>query len=87
MRLSRELEEIAKEFGIDFDDVTEMYAEVNCSKPNLKKLLEGQSFVRWKELEDMALKSRDPQQMEYLLKTKGQEEIEKRRAFLGISTV
>jgi hypothetical protein len=41
MRLSRELEEIAKEFGIDFDDVTEMYAEVNCSKPNLKKLLEG----------------------------------------------
>lgn len=35
------MEEIAKEYGIDIDDITEMYAEVNCKKPNLKKLLEG----------------------------------------------
>lgn len=40
-RLARELEEIGKQYGIDIDDITEMYAEVNCSKPNLRKLIEG----------------------------------------------
>ena len=44
----------------------------------------GKSYVKWTELEDMALQSKNERQLSYLLKTKGQEEVDRRATFLGI---
>jgi hypothetical protein len=41
--------------------------------------------MRWSELEDMALQSKDPRQVAYIVKTKGQEEVDRRVTFLGIT--
>lgn len=84
-RLMCELETTAKQYGRDIDDVLKLFEEVNCSKAALKKALEGSEYVKWTELEDMALHNEKDDQIEYLLRTKGQEEVEKRRNFLGLT--
>lgn len=53
-------------------------------KQQLRKVLEGQSYTKWTELEDMALQSKCQKQLKYLIKTKGQEEVDRRVNFLGI---
>lgn len=58
---------------------------MNCSKAQLKSVLEGQSYAKWSVLEDLALKGGDKQQLRYLLKTKGHEQMQKRAKFLGIA--
>ena len=40
--------------------------------------------MRWSELEDMVLQSKNDKQVAYLIKSKGQEAVEARRIFLGI---
>jgi hypothetical protein len=62
-----------------------LFEEVNCSKEQLKKVLKGNSYCKWMELEDMALASNDKTQLDYLLKTKGKEEVDRRCVFLGIT--
>lgn len=81
-RLAQELEQIAKEYGKEFDEVNNIFMEVNGSKQQLRKVLEGQSYTRWDELSDMCLQSRVPSQIDYLIKTRGKEEVEKRCKFL-----
>jgi len=84
-RLNEELESIARQYGREIDEIYTLFEEVGCSKDQLKKLLQGHSYMRWSELEDMALQSKDPRQIAYIIKTKGQEEVDRRVTFLGIS--
>lgn len=79
-----ELTTIAKQYSKELDDIIQIFEEVGCSKDQLKKVLEGKSYVKWTELEDMALQSKNERQLSYLLKTKGQEEVDRRATFLGI---
>ena len=48
-------------------------------------VLEGKSFTKWNELEDLALRrGTECPEYSYLLKTKGYEEIIRRKQFLDI---
>ncbi len=84
-RLNDELESIAKQYSREIDEIYTLFEEVGCSKDQLKKLLLGHSYMRWSELEDMALQSKDPRQVAYIIKTKGQEEVDRRVVFLSIT--
>jgi len=60
-----------------------MFIEVSCSKSRLVEALAGKSFSKWNELEDLALRrGTECPEYKYLLKTKGQEEILRRKKFL-----
>ena len=84
-RLNEELELLAKQYSKDIDEIYSLFEEVGCSKEQLKKLLLGQSYMRWSELEDMALQSNDARQVAYIIKTKGQDAVEARKLFLGLN--
>ena len=70
-RLNEELELIAKQYSREIEEIYTLFEEVGCSKDQLKKLLLGHSYMKWLELEDMALLSKDPRQVAYIIKTKG----------------
>jgi hypothetical protein len=55
MRLFMDLEKIRQEYGVDEDEINDLFMEVSCSKSKLIEILKGQSFTKWTELEDMAL--------------------------------
>ena len=80
-----ELESIAKQYSRDIEEVQELYAEVNCDKAQLKEVLSGKSFTKWTELEDLCLRDPESKMYKYLIKDKGQAEIEKRKKFLCLS--
>jgi len=62
-----------------------VYFEVSCSKTKLIEVLKGKSFTTWSGIEDLALKrGTESEEYKWLLKTKGYEEIIRRKKFLGI---
>lgn len=83
-RLGLELEQIASEYGVDYDKVIEMFEQVCCSKKHLRLLLENKSYTKWSKLDDIGLKDESCIEYKHLLKEKGIEEIERRKKFLGI---
>ena len=84
-RLIKELEDLAHQYGIELEKALEIFESVSCSKSHFKKVLEKQSFTTWTEIDDLGLKSKDSPEYMHLLKAKGQEEVERRKVFLGIS--
>lgn len=84
-RLISELEETAHQYGIELEKALEIFESVSCSKSHFKKVLEKQSFTTWTEIDDLGLKSKDSPEYAHLLKQKGPEEVERRKAFLGIA--
>lgn len=84
-RLQRELHEIAQQYGVSDEEVNKLYFTVSCSKGKLIECLQGKSFTKWNELEDLALRrGTESEEYGFLLKVKGAEEIVRRRKFLGI---
>ena len=84
-RLQQELLKIGQEYGVADEEVNKIFIEVCCSKSKLIETLKGEKFTKWNELEDMALqRGTESYEYSYLLKTKGYEEINRRRKFLGI---
>ena len=84
-RLMDDLERIGQEYGVEMEEIHKIYFDVSCSKTKLVERLKGQSFTQWNELEDMALeKGTESKEYSFLLKTKGYEEIVRRRRFLGL---
>jgi hypothetical protein len=55
-RLKLELSRIGQEYGVEEDEVHEMYFSVCCSKKKLIEVLQGKDFTKWNELEDLALR-------------------------------
>jgi len=82
-----ELQGYASQYSREFDEILLLFEEVNCNKAKLKEVLEGKSFAKWSELEDLALQETDhtSRQYEFLIKTKGEEEVQRRKVFLGIA--
>jgi hypothetical protein len=37
------------------DEIYEIFQDVNCSKSELRRVLDGKRFCKWNDLEDMAL--------------------------------
>lgn len=86
MRLMMELEEIAMSYSKDLDEVIAIFEKVNCSKTRLREVLEGKSFTKWTSLEDMAVrKPKDSKEFNYIIKTKGEEAVAARCAFLELA--
>lgn len=52
-RLINELEEMAQNYGIDFDEALKIFELVSCSKRHFKEYLENKTYTRWTELEDI----------------------------------
>ena len=98
-----ELEEMAKEYGMEFDDLANLFEQVNCDKRRLREHLEGKNIVSWKKIEDYTLENYykwtqnygrapsegDPVYMTYqcLLEEKGVDEIKARNKFLGFDVI
>lgn len=58
---------------------------MSCSKQKLVEVLEKKSFTQWNMLEDLALKrGSGSDEYKYLLRAKGEEEVARRKKFLGI---
>ena len=84
-RLCRELKEISNDYGVEFDTILDMFESVSCSKKHLRAALEKKTFTAWTALDDIGLQNgEDSAEYEHLLRTKGQEEIDRRKKFLGI---
>jgi hypothetical protein len=84
-RLIKELEDLAHQYGLELEKALEIFESVSCSKSHFKKVLEKQSFTTWSDIDDLGLKSKESPEYAHLLKQKGSEEVERRKAFLGIS--
>lgn len=53
------------------DEIYEIFQDVNCSKSELRRVLEGKRFSKWNPLEDLALLSeRNSAHWEYITKTR-----------------
>lgn len=84
-RLMRELVQIGQEYGVPEEEINDLFIQVSCSKSKLLETLKGQNFTKWSELEDMALqKGTESAEYRFLLKTKGHEEILRRKKFLSL---
>ena len=67
------------------DEIYEIFQDVNCSKSELRRVLEGKRFSKWNPLEDLALLSeRNSAHWDYITKTRTEEEIAARAAFLNV---
>ena len=76
--------EISKKYNKNFAQIGEVFIKVSGNVKALYEYFEGKKVVEWTSLEDMALK-KATNSIEYqcLLKTKGPQEIEIRKAFLS----
>lgn len=84
-RLQMDLQTIGKEYGVEDEEVNNIYFAVSCSKAKLVETLKGKSFTKWTELEDYGLeKGTESIEYKYLLKSKGLEEIMRRKKFLSL---
>ena len=62
-----------------------MFSKVNSSISRLFEELNLKGFKRWGKLEDLALEmGNQTNQYKYLLRVKGEEEIIRRKKFLGL---
>ena len=87
MRLLKDLTDIAKEYGVEEEKVFELFEAVSCSKKHLRLALEKKAFTQWTSLDDLMLKAGcdnpDTPEFKELVKSKGLEEIDRRKKFLG----
>ena len=84
-RLQMELSQLGQKYGVDDMEINQMFVEVSCCKAKLIEILEKKTFTKWNELEDLALRrGTETDEYKYLLRSKGAEEIQRRRRFLGI---
>lgn len=84
-RLIAELEDMAEQYGISFDKALEIFESVSCDKKQFRQVLENKSYTTWASLDDMGLQNSDSPEYKHLLATKGEEEVQRRKKFLGIS--
>ena len=76
---------MAQAYSVPIERVHEMFIECSCSKGKLLEILKGKEFIKWGELEDLALnKDENSYEYIYILKVKGLEEILRRKKFLGL---
>jgi len=70
---------------VELDKALEIFESVSCSKSHLKWALEKKTYTKWTDIDDIGLKgSEDTPEYQHLLKTKGADEVERRKKFLGI---
>lgn len=84
-RLLSELDAMSQQYGVHIEEIHKIFTDVSCSKSKLVEILQGNSFTKWNELEDLALqRGTESREYTYLLKSKGADEILRRKKFLGI---
>ena len=81
--LHESLKKLKKKYNKTTEYISELFVRV-CGDLNLvEQVLQGKNVPQWTYLEDLALtKPIDTQEYQWLLKSKGQKEIHKRRKFL-----
>lgn len=84
-KLSRDLRDLAKEYGKEMDEMHMLFMEVSCDLGELRNLLKGEKAPKWSMLEDLAIQS-EPESVEYkhICDSKGGNQVSKRRKFLEL---
>ncbi len=83
--LNEYLEQKSEEYNVPMDKVQKLFISVSCSKRKLEEMLKGIGFSKWTALEDLALKKGDASdEYAYLVQSKSDDEIRRRKKFLGI---
>ena len=82
-RLIKEIEDLANTYSVEFDDAIKLFEDVSCCKKSFKMALENKYHVRWCELDDLGVGNMDSAEYNHLIKTRGVDEVERRRRFLG----
>lgn len=81
--LHESLEELKKKYNKTTEFISELFVRVCGDLALVEQALQGKDVPQWTYLEDLALtKPIDTQEYQWLLKSKGQKEILKRRKFL-----
>ena len=81
--LNDKLEEISHKYNKPFKEVCTKFGEMSGDIDSLEKYINGEKVVIWSEFEDMALLHMDDKEVyDYLLQTKGENEIKKRKSYL-----
>ena len=75
---------MSQQYGITFDRALEIFESVSCDKKQFRQVLENKSYTTWSALDDLGLSNEDGPEYEHLVRTKGAEEVERRKKFLGI---
>ena len=74
---------IAEKYKKPVDDIHRIFFEVGCDTAQLIESLQGCDELRWTALEDIALhEGPESETYQYLVDTRGVEEVEKRLEFL-----
>lgn len=98
-RLERELQETARQYSRSFDEILQIFDQVNCDLKRLRDRLEGNTFCVWKKIEDLTLQKHfedvkknggaQPRELDQhykcLVEEKGLEEIAARSRYLGLA--
>lgn len=80
----KEIEDLAFKYGVDFEEALKIFESVSCCKKQLKAALENSEHVSWSELDDLGLNDIHSPEYKHLVQTKGKEEVERRKRFLGL---
>ena len=75
---------MSAQYGITFDQALEIFESVSCDKKQFREVLEKRSYTTWTQLDDLGLANEDGPEYRHLVGTKGAEEVERRKKFLGI---
>jgi hypothetical protein len=76
---------LGEEFKKSEEDITEIFVKVSGDLTSVRDYLEGKRVAEWNSLEDEALgKPEDSNEFKQLISIKGEDEINKRRAFLSL---
>lgn len=84
--MKADLDEIAEDYSLDFDTVSDYFAGCNTDIKRLRDYLEKRSFTKWSDMEDYVLEkaSADDPAMIALTKKMGEKEISRRRKYLNL---
>ncbi|CDW91361.1 UNKNOWN [Stylonychia lemnae] len=81
--LHEQLKELQKKYNKTTEQISELFLRVCGDLEQVEAALQGKSVPEWTYLEDLALtKPYETAEYQWLLKQKGQKEIDKRRKFL-----
>ena len=83
-RIKCSMKTLIDDFKVNEETMVELYLSLSGNITEIRKLLQGKKVITWNYLEDLALeKPEDSEEFQVLLRTKGRQEIETRREFLG----
>jgi len=85
-KLSKELRDLAKEYGKEMDELHMLFMEVSCDIGELRVLLKGEKASKWTMLQDLAIQQEpDSAEFKHICESMGESQVVKRKQFLEMN--